>query len=913
MNQLRFAGELPVWAAVALALGLALAAFLLYRRELRSGWAGWILPGLRALAVLLIVLILAGPELAHVTGEDHRGRVLVLVDASQSMGVTDPQMPLNEKLQLAGRLGLAKVAPGDAGLIDAQRQLARAVTLAGDEPAWNDDAPAAAAGFASALQEAKRAIESFDTTLALQFQNEAVGPAEALRQDIDDRDARSSLAYARRIAEALVPWQNLLAERLDRQARDHMANGAGDDALNGIDAMTRWQRIEKLLLDLDGGALSSLTADNNVTLVTLSDAEKPGAAVSSTDPKGLPDELPGQPDAAGSDLSSELERLLAESGGGDRLAVVVVSDGRQNQGPGLSDAALRARAAGVPVHAIAVGTAQMPRDLAVADVVHPASVFPDGRVSGSIKLIDAMDPGQRFTVQIVHGEEVLWEASHMTGGGGGARVQTLDYSFDARAAVDAAEQATPEGLKVNQLPIALQARVIGLEGDTQALNDQMDFQVRAVMGNRKMLILAGRPRWEMRYLDAMFSRDPRWEVTTLFSATGDGNRWPRSDDSEDEDAFPATRNALMDYDIIVMGELRPGTLSDGELTWLYEFVANRAGGMIIIDGRRGDLANYARTPIAPLLPRRSNDRGRRPSALELTPAGRIADALSLEPDTAGNQRLWRSLEPPSFIAPIAATPGLDTVLIEAKVSATSDETWPAVLSRRVGAGWVWYSAIDETWRWRKDHESLYQHRYWHQVTNRVIEPLYAAEDAFVSLGVDQSVVDPGGTLPIRVRLRDKQGRPRTAAEATVYLATLQGKRVLQGQLIADAVEGGRFTAELEPKLAPGVYEVGVSIAGMSDSDLLARTLVTIRGNSEMTGELADVTLNLPLLQQAASATGGTVLREYEIDQLPDLLAGLSESTRQETVTKLWQSWPWFLGIVGLLALEFGLRRRMGLI
>jgi hypothetical protein len=441
----------------------------------------------------------------------------------------------------------------------------------------------------------------------------------------------------------------------------------------------------------------------------------------------------------------------------------------------------------------------------------------------------------------------------------------------------------------------------------------MDFQVRAVMGNRRMLILAGRPRWEMRYLDSMFSRDPRWEVTTLFGASGDGSPWPRSDEAEEEDAFPATKEGLMKYDIIVLGELPPGTLSDGELTWLYDFVANRAGGMIVIDGRRGDLGKYSASPIAPLLPRRTDDRGRRPRMLELTAAGRTSDALSLEPDTARNQQLWRDLEPPSYIAPITPTPGIDTVLIEAKVSANSDEAWPAVLSRRVGAGWVWYSAIDETWRWRKEHESLYQHRYWHQVTSRVIEPLYAAEDAYVSLGVDQSVVEPDGTLPIRVRLRDQDGKPRTTADASVYLATLDGKRVLQSQLTPDAVEGGRFTAELEPNLAPGVYEVGVSIDGMSDSDLLARTLITIRGSSETTGELADVTLNLPLLKQAASATNGRVLREYEVNQLPDLLAGLAESNRQETVTKLWQSWPWFLGIVGLLALEFGLRRRLGLL
>lgn len=912
MTELRFNGELPLWLAIALALVGGLAAFLLYRRELRSGWAGWLLPTLRALAVVLILMMLAGPELAHVTGEDYRGRVLVLVDSSQSMGVADWQMPLNEKLVLADRLGLIEVSGDQAAWIEAAGKLTSASAIASDSASWNADPAGSAARFAEQLAAAKTALDQADGELALRLQNELVGPAEQLKDRAADRSPRLVVATGQRIADRLPDWQEQLADRLDRQTEARLAGQGAGGELAQLDEMTRWQRIEHLLLDLDDGALSQVAQDSDVTLITLAGGDGENTVVSSADPQGLPDELPGRPEAGVTDLASELERIFAEQGGTDRLAVVLVSDGRQNQGPSLVEAALRARSAGVPIHTVAVGTTRMPHDLAVADVTHPPTVLADGRIVGTIKLIDAMPAGQRFSVQIVSGQTVLWERTHMTGGaqGGAGRVQELEYAFDAKQAVETAEQETPEGLILNQLPIPMQVRLVGLEGDTQPKNDSMDFQVRSVQGERKMLILAGRPRWEMRYLDAMFSRDPRWEVTTLFASTGDGKPWPRGDEGG---AFPQTRDALMAYDIIVLGELRPGTLSDGELGWLYEFVANRAGGMIVIDGRRGDLANYARSPIGPLLPRRSNDRGRRPRLLELTAVGRTSPATLLEIDTERNLKLWAELEPPSYIAPVTPTPGVDTVLVQARVSQNSNEAWPAILSRRVGAGWVWYSAVDETWRWRRDHESLYQQKYWHQVTNRVIEPLYAAEDRFVSLGVDQAVVESGSSLPVRVRLRDDRGRPRTTADASVYLSTLEGKRVMEASLTPDAAEGGRFTADLEPRLAPGVYRVGVRVDGLSDTDILAKTLITVRGNTETSGELADVTLNLPLLLQASGSSLGRTLREYEMDQLPELLEELSESSRQETVTKLWQSWPWFLSVVGLLALEFGLRRRLGML
>jgi len=212
-----------------------------------------------------------------------------------------------------------------------------------------------------------------------------------------------------------------------------------------------------------------------------------------------------------------------------------------------------------------------------------------------------------------------------------------------------------------------------------------------------------------------------------------------------------------------------------------------------------------------------------------------------------------------------------------------------------------------------DFESLYQERYWHQVTNRVVEPLYAAEDPFVSLGVDQVVVEQDQRVPIRVRIRDGEGRPRTSAQATAYLTNAQGERVAQVALTPDASEGGRFTAEVAADLPPGVYEVGVSVEGVSEADLLAKTLITVRGGDVAVGELADLTANLDLLGQVASSTGGRVLREHQADELVQLLDGLSFSTEEQTVSKLWQGWPWFSAVVVLLGAELLLRRRMGMI
>ncbi len=88
---LRFTGDWPVLPVFALAVGLALLMFLLYRREARlhPGPLARVPAILRSLAVFILVLALAGPVMRHVTTFRQLGRVIIAVDASASMKLTD--------------------------------------------------------------------------------------------------------------------------------------------------------------------------------------------------------------------------------------------------------------------------------------------------------------------------------------------------------------------------------------------------------------------------------------------------------------------------------------------------------------------------------------------------------------------------------------------------------------------------------------------------------------------------------------------------------------------------------------------------------------------------------------------------------------------------------------------------------
>ena len=78
-------------------------------------------------------------------------------------------------------------------------------------------------------------------------------------------------------------------------------------------------------------------------------------------------------------------------------------------------------------------------------------------------------------------------------------------------------------------------------------------------------------------------------------------------------------------------------------------------------------------------------------------------------------------------------------------------------------------------------------------------------------------------------------------------------------------------------------------------------------------ELQTLTCNEELLQKMSEFSGGTYLREEQIDRLNDLLKPVSSGRLVKNEIALWQSYWWFVPIVFLLGLELFLRKRAGML
>ncbi len=802
MMSIRFMGDLPPWLGAAAALAAAIGTWVYYRRErhdLPVRLRVW-LPLLRVAAVFLTVLVLTGPVVHHRQVEGQLGRVVVLVDASQSMACHDRGLPADRKLQIAQEQGM--LPPGDT----------------------------------------------------------------------DEASQQAAAAQC--------------------------------------DQTTRWQRLENSLLHPDRGLLGKLAATHDVQVVALSGARSEtlwSRMKADAPPAGLGMDPVGPWTDLGSAIAGQM--TSGQASGGEQppgeqghTAAVLLTDGRHNHGQSPLEAARVLGRQGVPIHTVGFGADREPPDLAVLGVEHPDVVFQKDRVRGTLLLRDQMPAGQSFAAQIVLGEDVLWQEQLSTID---SQLRRVAFDFSIDEPVERLRGELDGNVTHHALPLVLCARLAPLDGETETSNNEAQFRFMAITQSYRILLIDGRSRWETRYLRNVFERDDQWQIDTILAGPGtEQATLPRGDGP---DRFPADRGALFQYDLIVIGDVPTELFEQDELQWIRQFVEFRGGGLLLIDGRRGHLAFQEGHPLLPLLPvtRLQEPLSGTDWQLRLTPSGQRQNALMLVPSQEANQRLWNELPPPRTIVAVEALPDTET-LVEA---VAGERVAPAMVARSFGAGRVFYAAMDETWRWRYKAADTYHQRFWNQLAQWIMPRPFTVSDDYVSLDTGPSDYASGDQVEIRARLRNVDGRPATSA--TVDALLWQDGRIVSTVTLDEDADGSGVYRGRTGRLAEGQYEVSIRASGFSQDALRARTSFVVEPPESH--ELELTACNNELLEEMARSSGGTFLREEESGRLVELLRPLSRGRVVESDTLLWQSYWWFAAIVGLLSIEWLLRKRAGVL
>lgn len=937
--ELRFEGDLSVWQGVILAIVAAVLIVSLYKRETgkREDRMRWLLPALRMVAIVLVILMLTGPVLRGKVKVGDISRVLVFVDESQSMSLVDKTMPDARKILIAQRRGWLPKDIIHTGVYDAAQHLSNVANYVIDIEEIIE--PLDVLDDANAEPVVKRLNETTDalhrdihkaadnlkgSEHEKTFTDEIVKKIDELspKKQLDVEVQRERAREVQELARAAAKWKTTLGDAFDTIVKKY-AEGGNEEVKNALakfDEMTRWQRIEAALFTDDNALLRELKGNHRVELLSMSGADdEEGARLlwthsESDDKEEILKELkPGEPGGKATNLVEDIKHRLANHESDERVVAIMLTDGQHNSKKDKTGTPLQLAKVlgtrGVPMYPVGFGSQNPPRDLAVLAVKGPQQVFADDRVKGEILIKDNMPVGKALNIKIeIDGEEVWSERLTTTN----SKRRSVEYDFPIKDLVKQRLARDVGRTEVLSMPLPMKVVIDPVDGELRDDNNDREMHVRAIMRRKRILLIDARPRWEYRYIRNLFDRDEKWEVNPIIVDTSGGEEWssPRMPRGSRRGAFPRKREELFTYDVIVFGEVPRKTFKPTELQWLNQFVSSRGGGIVFLDGRRGKLRQYAKTPIEPLLPIEytgapgEHNEGFHPVKMSLTSNGRTVAALGFEATAAATAERWGQLPPPRWVAQVKALPGAEPL-----VNAVRGElTMPAMVIRRFGAGTVLYCGHDESWRWRYEVADRYHSRFWNQIANHVMEPPYAVHDKYVSIDTGGFTYEKGKSAQIRVRLRDERGQPVIDAN-TEALLYKDDELVATVPLTPDQNAGGVFRGDTA-SLKPGTYELGVKASGFTDDQLKARAAFAVLG--EAAGEMNVLYCDEELLQQMARESGGEYVREEDIALLPAKLEPLSDQRDENRELLLWRTWWWFVPIVALFTCEWVARKKAGL-
>ena len=690
------------------------------------------------------------------------------------------------------------------------------------------------------------------------------------------------------------------------------------DSFESETSPTRLRRALTMLTGDENGPgwLESLQNTHQVDVIAFSSGE-PTLVWSSSDEEPAPSGFELMPDGQGTDLASGMGTTLATvaslasdevqlppQASADRAALVVMSDGRDNTGNAPFELAERLESTGIAVHSFGLGSEDEPNDLGIVNVIRPENVASDGRLAGEVVLrslgsLQDQDNTERV-LRIEANGKVVWQTTVS----GNAPLQKIPFDLDVAGILSEINGDNPRGVRRNSVVMDLRAAIDPPDVDTNAKNNASAFRVSASTRDRRLLIMDGSSRWETRYLRNLFERDPSWTVDTVLF--GKGTDQPTVQRGEEPGELPNTREAMARYDAIIMGEVPPDQFRNTDANLLRDFVT-RGGGLILIDGQYGRLRKIAETELPELVPVNYLDEERTVvSSVRPTNLGLDRPLMNLWGDKTAVEELWENLPAPASTAILDPQEGTEVL---ANSITADDRTSPWLVTRMFGSGRVFYLAADQTWRWRYKVADRFHARFWNQLLAAVMQPPYSAADEYLALGTDKVEYDAGDSSLIRVRIQDPKGKP--VGDATVDALLMSGDQIVATvPLTVDDPARGTYQGKTPP-LESGAYDIRIRASGFDSNALQASTPIWV-GTPDLV-ELDRVSLSKATMQQIAESGGGKYFHESSGDDILDTLKPLSSGSVIESDILIWQSFYWFWAIVILLAAEWWLRKRAGLV
>ncbi len=599
------------------------------------------------------------------------------------------------------------------------------------------------------------------------------------------------------------------------------------------------------------------------------------------------------------DLGTAMVRAQEELAGVPISGLVVISDGADNSGEALAESLLPLQAANVPVYTVGLGEEELSPDVQLSRVEMPRKVL-----VGSSLVVDVIVSHRGYSGRTV---QVMVEDA-------GQILASEDVTFErdgepvvARVRIEA-EDAGPRLLRF---------RVSVQEGERVAENNVRDVLVDVVNKSEKILYFEGEPRWEVKFLRRAVSEDENLQVVVLQrTAESKFLRLDVDDAEELASGFPKTREELFRYRALILGSVEASFFTHDQLDMIADFVSQRGGGLLVLGGRNAFAeGSYEGTRLAEVLPVFLDD--------ELsTGSGPYFDELFITPTRAGLthpttqlgaddgeavRERWESLPPVTTLNPITRLkPGATGLLTGGP---EEDRGRQVVLAyHRYGRGKVAVLPIQDSWIWQMHADIPLEDQTHETFWRQLLRWLTDGVPDQVAAQSEREVVEPGQPVNLAVEVRDSAYTGVNNGNVVALVRHPSGDSVMV-PLVWDVEQDGHYEGGF-PTTTPGLYEVSVHATRGGDSIGTALTYVNVAPSVE---EYFDASMRGTTLRRIAERTGGLFYTPETVANLPEDISLTGAGVTLTEERDLWDMPILLILVLGLMAGEWGYRKKRGLI
>ncbi|WP_013630983.1 VWA domain-containing protein [Rubinisphaera brasiliensis] len=700
-----------------------------------------------------------------------------------------------------------------------------------------------------------------------------------------------------------------------------MQNPARDAAEDEpVDSVIPSRREEVVKLLQDQPWLNDLRERHEVAIYTFDKtlstrlATLPRFETAEGDESAEVEELPDwdellQPTGDETRLAEATADLMREMTGRTLAGIVVVSDGGSNAGPDMQAANDLARQLNVRLLALGTGGTKPPINVEVAKLVAPTDV----------QLGDPFDLEAYVRGEGLSGRTLTVELLRRQAG------ESASPTVIAEQDVQLLEDRTPVQLSFPLTPTekgefeyTVRVRGNGLGREVKTDDNERVVSINAFERPVKVLVFAGGPSWDYRFLTGVLKRHPGFEVDAVLQTAGVSV-------SQDVDnvlpAFPGEKADLYQYDVVICFDPDWQKVLEDSRQLFETWVSQEGGGAVFVAGdihtpllaaARDELPNILYLhpvfldTILPGIDMVSASTQVR--EIDLTPDGLSTPLLQVTEDPTSSERFWEEFEGfYRFYPTTGAKTGASVYALAGGAGDLTETEAPILLaSQFYGQGRTFYIGSPEFYRLRAEDPEYFE-RFWTRLSREAARNRLRRSNPRGTLLVDQDVIRLGDSIKVRARLLDADFEAYEADQVDIEVERPDGRLVSPSpQLRADSSESGRYLGEVRANL-PGRYQVRMRIPGTED--VIRESVVAEVPDLEN----RDLRQDVRGLQRLTAETGGGY---WELAEAEQTLARLPDSSEQfllgEQIQTLWdRSWVLCV-IVGLFGCEWLIRKLLKL-